>query len=73
MLPEKEFTDTDGRLVSTFNDMESGLGLVVGSRGGVVKITVYKPDGSRMCEYAVSQGGSLKLSDALKKAAYHGK
>lgn len=72
MFSEKEFTDTDGRLISTVVDNESGMAFVVGSLGGVVKLSCYLND-TLLREFPISQGGSLKLSDALRKAAYHGK
>lgn len=74
MMQDKSFIDAAGKLVQVVTDPDSGMAFIIGSLKGETQIAPYFEDmPAPDRRLSITAAGALKLSDALKKAAYHGK
>ena len=71
MLTDSRITDKDGKSLETVTDPQTGMAFIIGSLKGEVGVSVYFEE-KLIREFYITAGGSVKLSDAFKRAAYHG-
>ena len=70
MLTDQRFTDKDGKLIEVVTD-PAGHAFIIGTHRGETIISVYFND-VLIREFTTRTDSAMKLSDAFKRAAYHG-